>query len=62
MKAIHIPTKKVFDITWGCYLRKEDNSLWVAVSYLNWKSTETNEFQVDEETGKIIHPDYELID
>lgn len=61
MKAQHIPSWNIFDLTGSCYFRKEDESLWIAVSYLDWKETKTNEFPVNEETGEIIHDDYILI-
>lgn len=61
MKAIHIPSWEEFELTGSCYFRKEDESLWIAVSYLDWKETKTNEFPVNEETNEISHPDYQLI-
>ena len=61
MKALHIPSQTLFDLTWGCYLRHEDWSLWIAVSYLSGTETQTNEFPVEEESWTILHPDYELL-
>lgn len=61
MKAKHIPSWNIFDLTGSCYLWKEDDRLWIAVSYLDWEETKTNEFPVNEETGEIIHDDYILI-
>ena len=61
MKAKHLPTGNIFDLTGSCYFRKEDESLWIAVSYLDGEETKTNEFPVNEETGEIIHDDYILI-
>ena len=61
MKAKYIPTWDIFELTWSVYLRHEDDSLWIAVSYLVWDETFTNEFPVNEETWEIIHPDYILI-
>lgn len=60
MKAKHLPTGNIFTLTGSCYYR-EDESLWIAVSYLDWIETKTNSFPVNEETGEIIHPDYILI-
>lgn len=60
MKAQHIPSWNIFDLTGSCYFRKEDESLWLAVSYLDWEETKTNEFPVNDE-GEIIHDDYILI-
>ena len=61
MKAVHTPTQTSFELTGSCYFRHEDESLWIAVSYLDGFITQTNEFPVDEESWTIIHPDYELI-
>lgn len=60
MKAVHIPTWNSFELLGGCYLRHEDESLWIAVSYLDGGVTFTNKFPVNEETGEILHPDYRL--
>ncbi len=50
MKAVHTPTQTSFELTGSCYLRHEDESLWIAVSYLDGFITQTNEFPVDEES------------
>ncbi len=60
MQAQHLPTGNIFYLTGSCYFR-EDDSLWIAVSYLDWEETKTNSFKVNEETGEIIHDDYILI-
>lgn len=59
MKAQHLPTGNIFDLTGSCYFQ-EDDKLWIAVSYLDWKETKTNSFPVNDE-GEIIHDDYILI-
>lgn len=66
MKAQHLPTWTVFELTGSCYFRKVNEEtgnedLMIAVSYLDWEETKTNEFPVNEETGEIIHDDYILI-
>lgn len=61
MKAKHLPSWNEFTLTGSCYFRKEDESLWIAVSYLDWEDTKTNEFPVNEETWEIQHDDYILI-
>lgn len=58
--ALHIPSWIEYELTWSVYLRKEDGTLWIAVSYIDWQETKTNEFPVNEETWEILHPDFEL--
>lgn len=60
MKAVYIPTGEEFILTGSAYLRHEDESLWLAVSYLTEDGvTHTNEFPTDNE--QPVHPDYEII-
>lgn len=60
MKAIYIPTREEFILTGSCYIRHEDDSLWLAVSYITEDGvTHTNEFPTESELP--VHPDYQLI-
>lgn len=59
--ATHIPSGNTFELTGSVYRRDENDALIMCVSYINQDgTTDSNEFMVDEETGKIINDDYSV--
>jgi hypothetical protein len=61
MKAKRLDNWEIHDLTGSCYFRDEEWKLFIAVSYiLDWV-TSSNYFPVNEDTGEIIHPWFELI-
>ena len=59
--ATHIPSGNTFELIGSVYRRDENDALIMCVSYINQDgTTDSNEFMVDEETGKIIHDDYSV--
>ena len=62
MKAKRLDNGEIYDLTGSCYFRNESGELMLAVSYiLDWV-TDSNFFPVNEETGEIIHPWFEIIE
>jgi len=58
MKAQHLTTGNIYDIIGSCYFREEEE-LWIAVSYLDGEETKTTNFIVID--NEILHPDYIIL-
>ncbi len=61
MQAKRLDNGEIYDLTGSCYFRNESLELFLSVSYVLDGITYTNSFPVNEETGEIYHPWFEII-